>query len=179
VCLLKVTKKHARLSKRELAALEQTPATENPGPDQTARTDQSETPKEKTWQKAPYVVDSYANRHLAQQKILEQQQKQIKEQQRLIEELTYLQKQQMLQQQALQSQTQQLASIQNGGMTGGVVTGGGDASKLQQHIDNLQKELVAKNQDLDELQKEIERNEQETSRCSGRLSVTPMVGLPM
>ena len=181
--LLQVTRKHARLTKKELEAMNQTHAegqsqtarsnqSESPketSQGQTARTDQSASPEKKAWQKAPFVVDNYANRHLAQQKILEQQQKQIKEQQKLIEELTYLQKQQMLQQQVLQTQTQQITAASKHGHQGG-----GDASKLQQHIDNLQKELIIKNHDLDELQKEIEINQvQETERYSKTFAGMP------
>ncbi|KAJ8321390.1 hypothetical protein KUTeg_001072 [Tegillarca granosa] len=45
------------------------------------------------WMNTKYVVNSFENRHAAQQKILQEQQKQLKEQQRLIEELKYGQQQ--------------------------------------------------------------------------------------
>ena len=95
------------------------------------------------------------HRHNAQQEILEQQQKQIQEQQKLIEELTYLQKQQLMQQeittQALLQQ--QLGkdsnvapkdleiiskSVQNKNNTAAK-----NAPKMTNHLDKLQKDLVA------------------------------------
>ena len=98
----------------------------------------------KPWIKPPFTVDSYANRHLAQQKILDQQQKQLKEQQRLIEELSYLQTQQMLQQRA---QAQAQAHPQTTLL-----------------IDDLQKKLMEKNQHLENLQNEMEKSREEKAQ---------------
>ncbi len=104
--------------------------------------------------KSRHVVNNMEHRHNAQQKILEQQQKQIKDQQRLIEELTYLQKQQMMQQQ-LTTQVllqQQIGAGNNVAADGQVVAKGSPDNEkavakppdaMATHLGKLQKDLVS------------------------------------
>ena len=112
------------------------------GAKDSSRSDKSEedvdTPKSKSgkpWEKTPFIANNFENRHNAQQTILENQQKQLKEQQRIIEELQYLQQQQLLQQQI----TNQQLIGKNSGADGDTTE---QISKLQEHLNNLQKNLV-------------------------------------
>ena len=107
----------------------------------------NDTPKGKSrkpWEKTPFLVNNFENRHNAQQAILENQQKQLKEQQRIIEELQYLQKQQLLQQQVT---TQHLLGQARSGPAPQFdlekdAQDKEKITKLQAHLSKLQKSLM-------------------------------------
>ena len=102
------------------------------------------------WEKSPYRVNNMENRHMAQQKILETQQNQIKEQQRLIEDLQYLQRQQLLQQKLTQQQLMsQKTKIEprpawqdNKPEHVNSTRSASDTPHIIEHIGNLQKHLT-------------------------------------
>lgn len=89
--------------------------------------------------KTAFVGNTYEHRHQAQQKILEMQQNQLKEQQRLIQDLQYLQRQQILHQQLTQQQLMQV----KGKMPDAKGDGGGfDPKHLQAHVEKMRRELA-------------------------------------
>lgn len=130
-----------------LECSEQTSSSSNtPSPEKETSSDtqtlERESPskgRRKTWEKAPFLVNNFEHRHAAQQRILEMQQKQIKEQQRLIEELQYLQKQQLLQQELLR---QEQVKVQLGSNTSGTDSIQNTLTHLQNHIQNLQEQIL-------------------------------------
>ena len=114
------------------------------------------------WEKTPFVVNNLEHRHAAQQQMLEVQQKQIKEQQRLIEDLQYLQKQQLLQQQVTMQEMlkKQLDTLddkpsktsdtqaQKFGAQNRVPIKPGGKNRIQKHIEHMKKEVL-ENSELD------------------------------
>lgn len=131
----KVNKKHIKLIGQGGRDGQDTTRSDPSTADGASEGGQAAKGKVKPWEKTPFMVNNLENRHKNQQQILENQQKQLKEQHRIIEELQYLQKQQILHQQVA---TQQLLGKQ--------VNAEGQTSetsaKLQQHLNNLQRQLV-------------------------------------
>ena len=78
--------------------------------------------------------DTFKHRHDTQQKILQTQQTQLREQQRLIDDLQYLQRQQLLQQQLVQQQLISEHLDRDGSAC--------RMSPMESHLSNVQKAVV-------------------------------------
>ncbi|KAL5020473.1 hypothetical protein ScPMuIL_003365 [Solemya velum] len=92
------------------------------------------------WMNRHYEINSFGNRHQAQKKILQDQQKQIKEQQRIIEELQFNQNHQQLQKQLVKQQ-QILQQLQEQQLSGQPVVLAPQTNveneETEQHLNNL------------------------------------------
>ncbi|XP_064650515.1 coiled-coil domain-containing protein 191-like [Lineus longissimus] len=109
-----VTRKHLKLTNEQIAALGQGQEQEVVGqgnPQRERRLRQ----EIRAWEKPAPPTSNFEHRHKEQQSMLKVQQKQIQEQQKLIEDLQYMQQQQLLQQQLVKQQdiSQQLNNSVN------------------------------------------------------------------